>query len=813
MSGAWAKGANKAVSCAPPEGGFQTVGAGGRSSIGGGNSGNKNSNNNNSSNNNNRKTSGVGNQNNRRRSSAHSSGQNSGNNSNSGDGESSGRGGRGGRGRGRGGRGRGGGGRNHNQEHRHNNHRRGSQNSTGGGGGGGNSNNNDGKPERIIIKDAQLLEAGAGKTPAQKAVKRIPAKDFIMVRTQYLEADPDRFRPHQECHWTDETREQDIIAQCSKVMELGDVSKKTAPQDTAPPLEECKPLEVNEEKRWKSKVMSKQSSIIMDETEATEAPETDEEIVAKALLILNKISWTTLDKLTVKFMEQTNLQEKESIRHACIEMLIRKAQTEQHFGPMYAQLCAIISKQFKPFKKELLAHCQAEFETDTAHKIAKATKGITDPEEIEYHSLLIRKAYIGHIKFLGELYLRDVVKLAIMMYCLDELLKDETDEENLECFSHLMTTMGEKLDGHAKQNNKPFDWGKVRELRNSSKISNRIKFLLQDLLELKDRGWVQRRKTETAKSIADLHKELAKEEEAAKMNRRASSSSQINLRRSSSMAAAPPTTDEDGFVQIRRGSMKKVGSRQSFTNDQSTPSVPARPKAQELRRAVSTPVGMSADYPASPAKTKDISSKSSTVPSLPSIVSPPTPKICTPDECASKAKSILKEYFVGGDTADAVLSVEELVHAGTDGSIDRGAKVIESGVLMVMEMKELEVKKFLTVMESCVKDSKIENKSIINGLNDPLEFLSDIEIDAPLSRKHLALILSEFMKWNAIDFELLKDAPEYFRTEGKAAAFAISILKNRGGEPSESEMETVSYLMTDEDKNAHASTKAMFDSL
>ena len=75
-----------------------------------------------------------------------------------------------------------------------------------------------------------------------------------------------------------------------------------------------------------------------------------------------------------------------------------------------------------------------------------------------------------------------------MTHCLDELLKDETDEENLECFAHLMSTMGEKLDGHAKQNNKPFEWEKVHELRTSPKISNRIKFLLQDLLELKDRG-------------------------------------------------------------------------------------------------------------------------------------------------------------------------------------------------------------------------------------------------------------------------------------------------------------------------------------
>jgi translation initiation factor 4G len=101
---------------------------------------------------------------------------------------------------------------------------------------------------------------------------------------------------------------------------------------------------------------------------------------------------------------------------------------------------------------------------------------------------LIRKSYVGHIKFLGELYKRDVVKLAVMMYCLDELLKDEEDEENIECFAHLMTTMGEKLDVHAKQNKKPFGWDKVVSLRKSQKISNRIRFLLQDLLELKNNG-------------------------------------------------------------------------------------------------------------------------------------------------------------------------------------------------------------------------------------------------------------------------------------------------------------------------------------
>ena len=56
---------------------------------------------------------------------------------------------------------------------------------------------------------------------------------------------------------------------------------------------------------------------------------------------------------------------------------------------------------------------------------------------------------------------------------------------------------------------------------------------------------------------------------------------------------------------------------------------------------------------------------------------------------------------MGGDTDDAVLSVNELIQIDQDGAVDRGAKVIESATLMVMEMKETEVTKTLTVLKRC----------------------------------------------------------------------------------------------------------------
>jgi hypothetical protein len=312
-------------------------------------------------------------------------------------------------------------------------------------------------------------------------------------------------------------------------------------------------------------------------------------------------------------------------------------------------------------------------------------------------------------------------------------------------------------------------------------------------------GWVERRQKDTAKTIEQIHKEMEREEQQARMGnnpnqRRASSN---NLRRSTSLAAAP-TVDGDGFTQISRVSMKKINSKLDIMgeNGGTTAAAPPAPKPKPagIRRSQSQPAVFTV-APSSPANKNN----------------PPAVKeVPSPEECSKKIKNIMKEYFIGGDTADSVLSVQEVVQTGQEGSVARGAKVVEGGVLLVMEMKESDVQKFLTVMGQCVLEKTLEKESITQGLNDPLEFLSDVEIDAPLAGSHLALIVSECIKFGALELAFLKAAPEFFLSDGKPAAFAIKVLKKRGGDPSEEEMKIVEELMTEDDKTAHESAAAMF---
>lgn len=329
-------------------------------------------------------------------------------------------------------------------------------------------------------------------------------------------------------------------------------------------------------------------------------------------------------------------------------------------------------------------------------------------------------------------------------------------------------------------------------------------------------GWVKRRKEDTAMTLADIHKEVAQEEQAAKMaSRRASTS---NLRRSSSLATTPEV-DDDGFVSINRSSMKHVSSKTNLGGGP-PPSSPASKKPNQLsslRRAVSQPGFVSNNVPASPFDPKKIASTFGVedAPPMPNVSENKATSsgVASPDQCAKKIQSILKEYYVGGDTDDAVLSVDELVQATVEeGALERGAKVIEGATLLAMEGKPADVPKMLSVMVRCVKEGKVPNASIVKGWQDPLEFLGDMEIDAPLAGNHLALIIAECLKLKALQLDfLVNDSPEYFRKSGKPAMFAIQVLKQRGDDPSDEELEVVKSLMTDDDKNEFDSGKAMWE--
>ena len=323
-------------------------------------------------------------------------------------------------------------------------------------------------------------------------------------------------------------------------------------------------------------------------------------------------------------------------------------------------------------------------------------------------------------------------------------------------------------------------------------------------------GWITRRKEETAKTIAQIHKEVAKEERAAKRSNSSASLRPSSIRRGASSgdvrvldkALNKPQVDEDGFVSVakpksvhRSVSMTAMDNTTGFQKYSSRGSTVARPEASPQ----SSPSKFSA-------LNESVSDKKGSR-SKPAEESKPSINYPSPEECSEKAKNILKEYFVAGDTSDAVLSLHELVGTGSYGSVARGAKVVEGAILLVLERKQEDIEKFLRVYLQCAKENKIEGESFVLGLNDPLEFLNDVAIDAPLAIPHLVSIVAELVKANVIPFSFLLHSPDYFRTDQNAATFGAKVMKNIGDSAIKSDefIEVIRQLMTEEDKTNHGS--------
>ena len=193
--------------------------------------------------------------------------------------------------------------------------------------------------------------------------------------------------------------------------------------------------------------------------------------------------------------------------------------------------------------------------------------------------------------------------------------------------------------------------------------------------------------------------------------------------------------DQDGFVQI-------VPSRSSGNLVRATSDlvVAAGPSQQQN---LPKPVRRAQSFSVAPRSTTSLGIIRAQQPTVPT--EPAAKTGMSLEEVEKKAKTMLKEYFVSGDLSEAVLTIDEIVGVGKDdGSVKRGTKVVETCVFLVLEGKPDDVDKMLVVLKAAHEQAKIADQCFLKGLDDPLEFLSDIEIDAPSARKFMVKIVAEF---------------------------------------------------------------------
>lgn len=204
---------------------------------------------------------------------------------------------------------------------------------------------------------------------------------------------------------------------------------------------------------------------------------------------LNKMSPANFDRLSEKFLD---IAKKDDDLSGILKILINKifeqALHQPSFCHIYANLCQIIHRNMKSFRRYLLMKCQDEFERDDETPDLEG-------EELTIYQFKSKKRTLGNIKFIGELYKNDILVEPVMYECLNRLLRKQTpenpDEENIEALCDLMVNIGSSLDTEKNQEKIDNYFDDLRNIQKGGKVTARIRFMIEDLYDLRNNHWKQ----------------------------------------------------------------------------------------------------------------------------------------------------------------------------------------------------------------------------------------------------------------------------------------------------------------------------------
>uniref|UniRef100_A0A1A7WC98 Eukaryotic translation initiation factor 4 gamma, 1 n=3 Tax=Iconisemion striatum TaxID=60296 RepID=A0A1A7WC98_9TELE len=246
--------------------------------------------------------------------------------------------------------------------------------------------------------------------------------------------------------------------------------------------------------------------------------------------ILNKLTPQKFQEL-MKQVTDLKIDTEERLK-GVIDLIFEKAISEPNFCVAYANMCRCLINLKPPadkagnqvtFRKLLLNRCQKEFEKDQDddeffEKKQKELEAAKDDEERERLRVELeetrdkaRRRSLGNIKFIGELFKLKMLTEAIMHDCVVKLLKNH-DEESLECLCRLLSTIGKDLDFEKAKPRMDQYFNQIDKIIKERKTSSRIRFMLQDVLDLRRSNWVPRRADQGPKTIDQIHKDAEMEE-------------------------------------------------------------------------------------------------------------------------------------------------------------------------------------------------------------------------------------------------------------------------------------------------------------
>ncbi|TWW68036.1 Eukaryotic translation initiation factor 4 gamma 2 [Takifugu flavidus] len=257
-------------------------------------------------------------------------------------------------------------------------------------------------------------------------------------------------------------------------------------------------------------------------------------IFRKVRSILNKLTPEKFDKLCLELLNvgvDTKL-----VLKGIVLLIVDKALEEPKYSQLYSQLCQrlaedvpnfedvstesqAVQKQNSTFRRLLISKLQDEFENRARNVDVFDKKDVPLTSEEEEQRNIAKIKMLGNIKFIGELGKLGLIHESILHKCIKTLLDKKKRVqlkdmgEDLECLCQIMKTVGPKLD-HAKAKSLMDQYfGRMHSLTSSKELPARIRFLLQNTVELRANNWTPRKAHVDSgpKTIGQVRQEAVKD--------------------------------------------------------------------------------------------------------------------------------------------------------------------------------------------------------------------------------------------------------------------------------------------------------------
>eukprot|EP01136_Pigoraptor_vietnamica_P036096 Opistho-1_new@9391 len=125
----------------------------------------------------------------------------------------------------------------------------------------------------------------------------------------------------------------------------------------------------------------------------------------------------------------------------------------------------------------------------------------------------MKRRMIGNIQFIGELFKLQMLSEKIMHICVRQLLtKKDRDEEDLECLCRLLSTVGKLMDNEKSKASMNEYFKSLIEIKSKPEVSARLRFMIMDVIELRQSRWVPRRQEAKATTIDQVHADAQAEQ-------------------------------------------------------------------------------------------------------------------------------------------------------------------------------------------------------------------------------------------------------------------------------------------------------------